>query len=118
MITSSVSALNIVYQRNGDGEAKSPACRAGVCEAVLHTLKQGTRFSPQVRVQNVMWHFGKNTILQMMTFFSTLVFFRFYGRNSSYVHGGLDPSGKLAEAVYGQAVCVSLIRVCFKRILT
>ena len=33
------SELNIVYQRNGDGEAKSPACRAGVCEAVLHTLK-------------------------------------------------------------------------------
>uniref|UniRef100_A0A8D0CTC6 G3BP stress granule assembly factor 2b n=1 Tax=Sander lucioperca TaxID=283035 RepID=A0A8D0CTC6_SANLU len=28
---------------------------------------------------------------------------RFYGRNSSYVHGGLDQSGKLAEAVYGQA---------------
>uniref|UniRef100_G3PZ70 G3BP stress granule assembly factor 2a n=1 Tax=Gasterosteus aculeatus aculeatus TaxID=481459 RepID=G3PZ70_GASAC len=28
---------------------------------------------------------------------------RFYGRNSSYVHGGLDPTGKLAEAVYGQA---------------
>ncbi|XP_061535240.1 ras GTPase-activating protein-binding protein 2 isoform X1 [Phycodurus eques] len=28
---------------------------------------------------------------------------RFYGRNSSYVHGGLDPSGKLVEAVYGQA---------------
>ncbi|XP_065813288.1 ras GTPase-activating protein-binding protein 2 isoform X4 [Labrus bergylta] len=28
---------------------------------------------------------------------------RFYGRSSSYVHGGLDPSGKLAEAVYGQA---------------
>lgn len=43
-----VSALNIVYQRNGDGEAKSPACRAGVCEAVLHTLEQGTRFSAQV----------------------------------------------------------------------
>lgn len=45
---SSVSALNIVYQRNGDGEAKSPACRAGVCEAVLHTLKQGSRFPAQV----------------------------------------------------------------------
>lgn len=44
----SVSALNIVYQRNGDGEAKSPACRAGVCEAVLHTVKQGTRFPSQV----------------------------------------------------------------------
>lgn len=43
-----ISALNIVYQRNGDGEAKSPACRAGVCEAVLHTLKQSTRFSAQV----------------------------------------------------------------------
>uniref|UniRef100_A0AAY4AWQ0 Ras GTPase-activating protein-binding protein 2 n=1 Tax=Denticeps clupeoides TaxID=299321 RepID=A0AAY4AWQ0_9TELE len=28
---------------------------------------------------------------------------RFYGRNSSYVHGGVDSSGKLAEAVYGQA---------------
>ncbi|XP_041838314.1 ras GTPase-activating protein-binding protein 2 isoform X3 [Melanotaenia boesemani] len=28
---------------------------------------------------------------------------RFYGRNSSFVHGGLDPSGKVAEAVYGQA---------------
>ncbi|XP_061737024.1 ras GTPase-activating protein-binding protein 2 isoform X4 [Nerophis ophidion] len=27
---------------------------------------------------------------------------RFYGRSSSYVHGGLDASGKLAEAVYGQ----------------
>lgn len=35
-------ALKIVYQRNGDGEAKSPACRAGVCEAVLHTVEQGT----------------------------------------------------------------------------
>ena len=44
----SLPALNIVYQRNGDGEAKSPACRAGVCEAVLHTLKQGTRFPAQV----------------------------------------------------------------------
>ncbi|XP_017543741.1 ras GTPase-activating protein-binding protein 2 isoform X1 [Pygocentrus nattereri] len=28
---------------------------------------------------------------------------RFYGRNSSYVHGGLDGSGKPEEAVYGQA---------------
>ncbi|XP_035274598.1 ras GTPase-activating protein-binding protein 2-like [Anguilla anguilla] len=28
---------------------------------------------------------------------------RFYGKNSSYVHGGLDGSGKLEEAVYGQA---------------
>ncbi|XP_077132663.1 ras GTPase-activating protein-binding protein 2 isoform X2 [Ranitomeya variabilis] len=28
---------------------------------------------------------------------------RFYGRNSSYVHGGLDASGKPQEAVYGQA---------------
>ncbi|CAG5928591.1 unnamed protein product [Menidia menidia] len=28
---------------------------------------------------------------------------RFYGRNSSYVHGGLDPNGKVAEAVYGQS---------------
>ncbi|XP_028296942.1 ras GTPase-activating protein-binding protein 2-like [Gouania willdenowi] len=25
---------------------------------------------------------------------------RFYGRSSSFVHGGLDPNGKLAEAVY------------------
>ncbi|MGH0117923.1 UNVERIFIED_CONTAM: hypothetical protein FKN15_074390 [Acipenser sinensis] len=28
---------------------------------------------------------------------------RFYGKNSSYVHGGLDSSGKPAEAVHGQA---------------
>ncbi|XP_069781636.1 ras GTPase-activating protein-binding protein 2 isoform X2 [Narcine bancroftii] len=28
---------------------------------------------------------------------------RFYGRTSSYVHGGLDGSGKPNEAVYGQA---------------
>ncbi|XP_066483343.1 ras GTPase-activating protein-binding protein 2 isoform X3 [Tiliqua scincoides] len=28
---------------------------------------------------------------------------RFYGRNSSYVHGGLDAGGKPQEAVYGQA---------------
>uniref|UniRef100_A0A3Q2PJM8 GTPase activating protein (SH3 domain) binding protein 1 n=1 Tax=Fundulus heteroclitus TaxID=8078 RepID=A0A3Q2PJM8_FUNHE len=28
---------------------------------------------------------------------------RFYGKNSSYVHGGLDSNGKPAEAVYGQA---------------
>uniref|UniRef100_A0A2K5E5T7 Ras GTPase-activating protein-binding protein 2 n=1 Tax=Aotus nancymaae TaxID=37293 RepID=A0A2K5E5T7_AOTNA len=27
---------------------------------------------------------------------------RFYGRNSSYVHGGVDASGKPQEAVYGQ----------------
>uniref|UniRef100_A0A8C5EU91 NTF2 domain-containing protein n=1 Tax=Gouania willdenowi TaxID=441366 RepID=A0A8C5EU91_GOUWI len=26
----------------------------------------------------------------------------FYGRSSSFVHGGLDPNGKLAEAVYEQ----------------
>ncbi|XP_016379618.1 ras GTPase-activating protein-binding protein 1-like isoform X3 [Sinocyclocheilus rhinocerous] len=28
---------------------------------------------------------------------------RFYGKNSSYVHGGLDNSGKPIEAVYGQS---------------
>ncbi|CAL1614377.1 unnamed protein product [Knipowitschia caucasica] len=28
---------------------------------------------------------------------------RFYGKNSSYVHGGLDNNGKPLEAVYGQA---------------
>ncbi|XP_077430134.1 ras GTPase-activating protein-binding protein 1 isoform X2 [Vanacampus margaritifer] len=28
---------------------------------------------------------------------------RFYGKNSSYVHGGLDASGKPQEAVYGQS---------------
>lgn len=29
---------------------------------------------------------------------------RFYGKNSSYVHGGLDSNGKPADAVYGQSV--------------
>ncbi|XP_065122555.1 ras GTPase-activating protein-binding protein 1 isoform X2 [Paramisgurnus dabryanus] len=28
---------------------------------------------------------------------------RFYGKNSSYVHGGLDGNGKQAEAVFGQS---------------
>uniref|UniRef100_A0A3Q3VKX0 Uncharacterized protein n=1 Tax=Mola mola TaxID=94237 RepID=A0A3Q3VKX0_MOLML len=28
---------------------------------------------------------------------------RFYGKNSSYVHGGLDSNGKQVEAVYGQS---------------
>lgn len=28
--------------------------------------------------------------------------YRFYGTNSSYVHGGSDPSGKPVDAVYGQ----------------
>lgn len=36
---------------------------------------------------------------------------RFYGRNSSYVHGGLDSNGKLAEAVYGQAVSVNNLKL-------
>lgn len=98
---SSFSALNLVYQRNGDGEAKSPARRAGVCEAVLHTVEQGTRLPSQVgTVMTCDVH-----VLHAGTFTIEIVLStRFYGRNSSYVHGGLDPSGKLAEAVYGQAV--------------
>lgn len=32
------------------------------------------------------------------------MFSRFYGKNSSYVHGGLDSNGKPVEAVYGQSV--------------
>lgn len=39
---------------------------------------------------------------------------RFYGRNSSYVHGGLDSSGKLAEAVYGQAVGARILLNTYK----
>lgn len=35
---------------------------------------------------------------------SLLFALRFYGKNSSYVHGGLDSNGKPAEAVYGQSV--------------
>lgn len=106
------SELNIVYQRNGDGEAKSPARRAGVCEAVLHTLKQGTRLSSQVSVYRVHLTMTKSELLLSCLKWCWLKWkymyipFRFYGRNSSYVHGGLDPNGKLAEAVYGQAVCV------------
>lgn len=34
----------------------------------------------------------------------TFVVLRFYGKNSSYVHGGLDNNGKPVEAVYGQSV--------------
>lgn len=31
---------------------------------------------------------------------------RFYGKNSSYVHGGLDSNGKPADAVHGQSVSI------------
>lgn len=34
-----ITAFDTVYQRNGDGEAKSPARRAGVRETVLHSSK-------------------------------------------------------------------------------
>jgi len=34
-----IAAFDTVYQRNGDGEAKSPAGRAGVRETVLHSAK-------------------------------------------------------------------------------
>lgn len=100
-----VSAPNLVYQRNGDGEAKSPACRAGVCEAVLHTVKQGAGFPTQVGTV-WWWDVMYMCCMQILCRFTIqiVLVIRFYGRNSSYVHGGLDPSGKLAEAVYGQAV--------------
>uniref|UniRef100_A0A671M8U3 Ras GTPase-activating protein-binding protein 2-like n=1 Tax=Sinocyclocheilus anshuiensis TaxID=1608454 RepID=A0A671M8U3_9TELE len=41
---------------------------------------------------------------------------RFYGRNSSYVHGGLDANGKLSEAVYGQAVMSLQFSECHTKI--
>lgn len=37
--------------------------------------------------------------------------YRFYGRNSSYVHGGVDASGKPQEAVYGQNVSTNFIYI-------
>lgn len=37
-----ITAFDTVYQRNGDGEAKSPAGRAGICEAVLYSAEPGT----------------------------------------------------------------------------
>lgn len=42
-----------------------------------------------------------------------LIFLRFYGKNSSYVHGGLDNNGKPAEAVYGQSVSFKTSIVTF-----
>lgn len=40
---------------------------------------------------------------------------RFYGKNSSYVHGGLDSNGKPADAVYGQSVRTlkAVLSFCF-----
>jgi len=34
-----IAAFDPVYQRNGDGEAQSPACRAGVRQTVLHSAQ-------------------------------------------------------------------------------
>lgn len=39
-----------VDQRNGDGEAKSPAGRAGICEAVLYSTEPGTGLLAQVKL--------------------------------------------------------------------
>lgn len=44
----------------------------------------------------------------------TFSLLRFYGKNSSYVHGGLDSNGKPAEAVYGQSVSrLQLLKMLF-----
>lgn len=78
-----------------------------------------------VKVQNQMWklsvfdsipllHFSDNWIL-ISANVGFFVFFRFYGRNSSYVHGGVDASGKPQEAVYGQNVSVGFIYLCVLR---
>lgn len=38
----SIAVCDTEYQRNGDGEAKSPARRAGVRETVLHSAEQSS----------------------------------------------------------------------------
>lgn len=38
----SIAACDTEYQRNGDGEAKSPAGRAGIREAVLYPAEPST----------------------------------------------------------------------------
>lgn len=87
-------------QRNGDGEAKCPAGRARVCPTVLHPPQPGSRLPAQVgsASNELRFCFGFSSIQQLV------VFSRFYGKNSSYVHGGLDGNGKPVEAVYGQSV--------------
>lgn len=40
-------------QRNGDGEAKCPACRARVCPTVLHPSEPGSWLPAQVNAQNM-----------------------------------------------------------------
>lgn len=60
-----------------------------------------------------LYSFWLKCFLDLVLFFSLLWLLhlfacRFYGRNSSYVHGGLDASGKPQEAVYGQAVSIKI----------
>lgn len=64
------------------------------------------------------YNFWLKYFLDLVLFFSLLGLLhlfacRFYGRNSSYVHGGLDASGKPQEAVYGQAVSIKISLVIF-----
>lgn len=44
------------------------------------------------------------------------VSYRFYGKNSSYVHGGLDSNGKPADAVHGQSVSIYGIALCLSHL--
>lgn len=51
---------------------------------------------------------NKYLVLGCLKMTSIFLFYRFYGKNSSYVHGGLDSNGKPADAVYGQKVSISI----------
>ncbi len=46
----SLFQLKPVDQRNGDGEAKCPACRARVCPTVLHPAQPGSGLPAQVSI--------------------------------------------------------------------
>jgi len=92
-------------QRNGDGEAKCPAGRARVCPTVLHAAEPGARLPAQVRPEPAPGVRGHRSALKLtLYYYSIFPLLRFYGKNSSYVHGGLDNNGKPVEAVYGQSV--------------
>ncbi|KAG5844913.1 hypothetical protein ANANG_G00133200 [Anguilla anguilla] len=88
------------------------SCNINTDHSVYHCVHLGRYFKhSELRTKEMVMEkpspllVGREFVRQYYTLLNKAPDFlhRFYGRHSSYVHGGLDASGKPAEAVYGQA---------------
>ncbi|TKC44252.1 hypothetical protein EI555_016611 [Monodon monoceros] len=76
----------------------TPVPRAGSCLKTVELTKAMVMEKPSPLLV------GREFVRQYYTLLNQApdMLHRFYGKNSSYVHGGLDSNGKPADAVYGQ----------------